>query len=125
MDDTIDHRELPPRYDATKPIVCTIEAADIADHIDVLERLRSSANSIERTQHGVAIQLPASSAHAADARRFAAVEQRCCEFWGFDVTETPDIVIRWDGPPETSGFMDRLVGYFEGREPIGTLFGSL
>ena len=112
-------------YDATEPLACTINAAEVPDHIALIERIRTNMVSIERTRHGVLIHLPRNEANVADARQFATEEKQCCEFWGFDVIEQPALALRWDGPPETAEFMDRLIGYFEGREPIGTLFGFL
>lgn len=112
-------------YDASKPLACTIDAAELPGHIELIERIRVNMLSIERTQHGVLIHLPRDEATIADARRFATEEKQCCEFWGFDLIEQSDLALRWDGPPETAQFMDRAIGYFEGREPIGALFGSL
>lgn len=114
-----------PLYDPTKPIACTIEAAQIPDHIALIERLRTSLTSIERTPHGVLLRLAGTAANVADARRFAAAEKACCEFWGFDVADQPELTLRWDGPAELSDYMDKLVDYFDGRTPIGALLGSL
>src|SRR5687767_10380745 len=88
-----------PLYDATRPIACTIQAADLPNHVTLLERIRINMQSIQRTPHGVLIALPSTAANAADLRRFAAEEKACCEFWGFDVIEHPDLAMRWDGPP--------------------------
>ena len=114
-----------PLYDATKPVACTIEAADVADHVTLIERIRDNLETIERTKHGVILRLPATNESAADLRQFAAEEKRCCEFWGFEVSQQADVTLRWDGPAETSSFMDGLIEYFHGRQPIGTLFGRL
>jgi hypothetical protein len=111
-----------PLYDATKPIACTIGAAELPDHITLTERLRINLQSIERTPYGVLLRLPAIAENAADLRRFAAEEKQCCQFWGFEVIEAPELTLRWDGPPELADYMDRLVDYFEGRAPIGSLF---
>ncbi|MCB0965928.1 MAG: hypothetical protein KDB37_03755 [Ilumatobacter sp.] len=114
-----------PIYDPDQPIACTIEARDIANHIDVLERIRQELTSIERTPHGVILRLPPTLANIDDLRHFATVEKQCCAFWGFELDQQPDAVqLRWDGPPDTATFMAELVGYLEGRRPIGALFGS-
>jgi len=110
-------------YDPTKPLACSIQSADVPDHIALIEQMRSNLTSIARTSHGVVLRWPLSVANRAGAERFAVEEQRCCEFWGFDVTSSQDaVVLRWDGPPATSAFMDRLVAFFEGHAPIGALF---
>jgi hypothetical protein len=114
-----------PLLDATKPIACTIDAADIPRHVELIERIRINLGSIERTQRGVVVRLPATPDNAADLRQFAREEKRCCEFWGFEVDEHGGLALRWDGPPQTAAFMDQLVDYFEGRAPIGTLFATL
>lgn len=114
-----------PIYDPDQPIACTIDARDIADHIDVLERIRHNLTSIERTPHGVILALPATAANVNDLQRFATLEKQCCAFWGIELTQEPDAVrLRWDGPPDTAAFMDHLIDYIDGRLPIGALFGS-
>jgi hypothetical protein len=114
-----------PLYDASKPIACTIEAADILGHLELIDRIRTSLESVERTPYGVILRLPWTAENAGDLRQFADEEKQCCEFWGFEVSEQPGLTMRWDGPPQTSEFMDRLVDYLERRAPIGTLFGQL
>ncbi len=111
-------------YDSAKPIVCTIGAAELPGHLALLERMRATLESVERTPYGVVLTLPGTAGNVADLRRFAADEKRCCQFWGFEVTERPKARLRWDAPPELAGYMDRLVGYFEGRAPIGDLFSG-
>lgn len=115
-----------PIDDPDQAIACTIEARDIADHVDLLERIRLELASVERTPHGVVLVLPPTEANVDDLRQFAAVEKQCCAFWGFELDQQPDAVrLRWDGPPDTTTFMDHLVEYLQGRLPIGSLFGSL
>lgn len=114
-----------PLYDANQPIACTIDARDIAAHIEVIERIRQQLARIERTAHGVVLDLPPTPANIADLHQFVAEEKRCCAFWGFDLEQHTDQVrLRWDGPPDTATFMEHLVDYLEGRLPIGALFGS-
>lgn len=113
-----------PIYDPDQPIACTIDAPDIAEHIDVLERIRHELASAERTPHGVILVLPPTETNIDDLRQFAAVE-KCCAFWGFELDQQPDAIrLRWDGPPDTAAFMDHLIEYLNGRLPIGTLFGA-
>jgi hypothetical protein len=113
-----------PLYDPTKPLACTIEAADIPEHLARLERIRDNLQVVERTAHGVVLRLPENDENASDAAQFARDEKRCCEFWGFDVVRDGGVALRWDGPPETAAFMDGLVEYLEGRLPIGARFGQ-
>ena len=52
------HVELSPEtplYDPTKPIACTIDAADIPKHVARLERIRSQLTRIDRTAFGVVL----------------------------------------------------------------------
>jgi hypothetical protein len=112
-----------PLYDPTKPIACTIEATDIPDHVARLERIRANLMRIDRTAYGVVLQLPDGDTNFSDVEELAHEEKRCCEFWGFQVTRDGAIALRWDGPPESSGWMDSLVDYFEGRVPVGGLLG--
>jgi hypothetical protein len=82
------------------------------------------ARQLTRTVHGTKREAQADTdANHSDVREFAAEEKRCCEFWGFQVTRDRVLLLRWDGPPEASVWMDGLVDYFEGRVPVGGLFG--
>jgi hypothetical protein len=120
------HFELSPNaplYDPTKPIACTIDAADIPEHVARLERIRSQLTRIDRTAFGVVLVLPDSDSNASDVEQLAVEEKRCCEFWGFQLVRAGGVMLRWDGPPEATAWMDALVEYFEGRTPIGGLFG--
>ena len=114
-----------PLFDEDQPIACTIDARDIAAHIEVLERIRVNLVRTERTPHGVVLHLPPTPESIADLQRFATEEQRCCAFWGFELEPRGETArLRWDGPPDTATFMDHLVDYLGGRLPIGALFGS-
>lgn len=51
---------------------------------------------------------------------------RCCAFWGFAIdTDGDELTLRWDGPPTVDEFMDRLVAFFEGNEPLTAASGLL
>ncbi len=113
----------PELYDATQPIVCTIEAPDVGPHVATLERLRAAVRAVERTDVGLVARLDNSDRIAADVERFVAEESRCCRFWGFDVVIDGDITLRWEGPPETQAFIDAVAAYLRGELPIGRLFG--
>ena len=111
---------------ADEPIACTIGGAEVEPHLAVLARLRAAATGVERSRHGVVIRLPSSPGVRADVETFVAVEQRGCRFWGFALAEDgPDLVLRWDGPPATDTFLDRLVDHLRGRLPIDQLYGYL
>jgi hypothetical protein len=62
----------------------------------------------------------------AELRQFTVDEQRCCEFWGFDIQrDATGLHLRWDGPPSVNQFFDELVEYFQGDEPITAFSGLL
>jgi hypothetical protein len=99
------------------PIVCTIGADEIDERIELLTRLRSAARSVKRTDTGLVLILPGSSAD--DAATFAIDEKRCCSFWGFAVVEEDEIVtLRWDGPPSAADLLDRLHALLRSDDPI-------
>jgi hypothetical protein len=115
-----------PIYDDTAPIVCTIGDDEAPDRLDLLERLRATLTVAERTDHGLLLRFPARDDIEADVRRFAVDEQRCCRFWGFDVTANDtDVTLRWDGPPATAHLLDQLLGYFRSDQPITAVTGLL
>jgi hypothetical protein len=118
--------DLIPLYDDTKPITCTIGAEDVPAHLELIERLHANLTTIERTEHGLLLHLPARADIAVDVNGFAVFEKGCCQFWGFDVQRDADeIRLRWDGPPSTADYMDLLLGYFQGEQPLNEIPGLL
>lgn len=119
-------KKIIPLYDATAPIACTIGSDEVPDRIELVEQLRSYLVGLQRTEHGMLLTFPNRPEVAADVRRFAVDEKRCCEFWGFDVTERgSELVLRWDAPPDAQDLVDRLAAFFEGDEPASALGGLL
>ena len=115
-----------PIYDATAPITCTADSDEIPERIELVERMRTYLDRIERTPHGLLLHFPARPEVDAVLRRFAIDEKRCCQFWGFAVdTHDDDLTLRWDGPPAVDEYMDRLLAYFEGDEPLTAISGLL
>src|SRR5687768_1653547 len=118
--------DLIPLYDDTAPITCTASADEIPARMEQVERLRSALERIERTPHGVLLHFPKRDDLDAELRRFTVDEKNCCQFWGFDVTESSDhLTLRWDGPPSVEAFFGDLVEYFEGDRPIAEFPGLL
>jgi hypothetical protein len=115
-----------PLYDATAPIACTADSDEIAERIEVIERMRAVLDRVERTEHGMLLHFPNRPEIDADVRRFAVDEKGCCRFWGFAVTVADDeLTLRWDAPPALDEYVDRLLAYFEGDEPITAVSGLL
>lgn len=115
-----------PIYDASAPICCTIEGAEIPERIELVERMRHDLDRIERLEHGMRLHFPARPDTEADLRRFATDEKRCCQFWGFAVeTHDDEVTLRWEAPPAAAGLIDRLISYFEGDEPLTAITGLL
>jgi hypothetical protein len=115
-----------PIYDATEPITCTIDAKDVAGHLDLIERLRLNLEHIDRTEHGLELSFPHRDDVETDVRAFALVEKSCCRFWGFQIEVSGHrMQLRWDGPPGTDELLDRLLAYFQGDEPITAIEGLL
>ncbi len=115
-----------PIYDATVPIACTATEAEIPERVELVERLRTHLDRVERTEHGLLLHFPNRPEIADDLARFAVDEKGCCRFWGF-ATETTDdaITFRWDGPPSVAAVLDELRDFFEGDEPLTALAGLL
>ena len=102
-----------PIHDATVPIACTIDAADIPERVELLERLRGVLRAVERTEHGLLLCFAPDAGTEADVRRFASEEHRCCAFWGFEVHTGPEeLALRWDGPPDVTQLLDQLHAWF-------------
>ncbi len=115
-----------PIYDATEPIVCTIDVEEVQARLELIERMRLDLDHIDRTEHGLLLTFPRREDVERAVRGFAADEKRCCRFWGFAVEATVDVLrLRWEGPPATDELLDRLLAYFEGDEPIGAIEGIL
>ena len=56
-----------PIYDATAPIVCTAGSDEIPTRIGQLERMRTALVHVERTEHGLLLELP--NRHGPRSRR--------------------------------------------------------
>ncbi len=118
--------KLIPIYDDTAAVACTIGKAEVPGRIDLIERMRTNLSSVERTEFGLLLHFPRSPEVDADLHQFAIDEKRCCEFWGFAITDAADdLTLRWDGPPAAHELIDRLKDYFEGNEPLTDLAGLL
>ena len=120
-----DDRRLIPIYDATAPIVCTLTSGEVQERRALLERLRTVLEGIDRTEHGLLLQVPAEAGVDAELRHFVQVEKQCCQFWGFDVQQAPaTVTLRWDAPPAAAGLVAQLLAWFQGDDsidPIGLL----
>lgn len=115
-----------PIYDATAPLSCTIGSDEIAERIELVERMRHNLDHIDRTEHGMLLHFPNRADIENDLRRFAVDEKRCCQFWGFAIDgDTHALTLRWDGPPDAEDLIGRLVAYFEGDEPLTSISGLL
>ena len=92
-------------------------------------RERRGVNLKALQQHQVAVAATRSRTDTpdadADAEQFTIDEKRCCAFWGFAVTRDDGLTLRWDGPPGTEPLIDRLVTYFDGNAPLGSLVGII
>ena len=115
-----------PLYDETVPISCTAGEAEIADRIELIERMHGWLTRIERGEHGLLLHFPNEPGVEAEIRRFTADEKACCSFWGFAVDVTDDeVLLRWDAPPALEEYVARLQAYFEGDEPLSAVSGLL
>lgn len=117
--------KLIPLYDETAPVACTISEDEIPGRIELVQRMRSNLERVERTDHGMLLHFEVRPDIEADLRRFAVDEKRCCEFWGFDVLSAEGLTLRWDAPPSAGELIDRLHAFFTGDEPTSALAGLL
>ena len=119
-------KQLLPLHDNTAPIVCTIGPDEKADRIAIVNRMRASTASIERTETGLLLQFPRTDAIRADLDRFAIDEKRCCQFWGFAVVDgDDDLALRWDGPPTATELLDTIERVLRSDMPVETIEGLL
>lgn len=115
-----------PIYDATAPITCSIGDDEVPERVAMLERMRSELTEIDVSEHGLVLHFPARAHIAHDVHRFAIDEKRCCEFWGFEVSEDADeVTLRWDAPPQARELLEHIEAYLRGDQPVSTLAGLL
>jgi hypothetical protein len=115
-----------PIYDATAPITCTADNAEIASRLEQIERIHTNLDGIERTDHGVLLHFPHRPDLEADLRKFIVDEKACCQFWGFEITAADDqLLLRWDAPPTLDDYMDQLLAAFKSDQPITAASGLL
>jgi hypothetical protein len=115
-----------PLYDAAAPITCTIESDEIPERLAVLERLRTNLIRLDEGEHGLLLHFSARPDIADDLRRFAIDENRCCQFWGFDVGDTDgELTLRWDAPPDARDLLARIAVVLQNDEPVTAIAGLL
>jgi hypothetical protein len=115
-----------PIYDATAPVTCTASSDELPVRIEQIERMRAAMSRLERTADGLLLHFPDRPDVDAELRRFTVDEKGCCQFWGFAIQASDgELTLRWDGPPDTNDFMDRLQDFFEGTDPLTADSGLL
>jgi hypothetical protein len=115
-----------PIDDGSPPLSCTIDRSEVAGRVELLDRLRRSVRSVERTEHGMLLRFPRRTDVEEDVRRFAVDEKRCCAFFDFGVEVTGDeVALRWDAPPSAGELVDQLLGYFAGERDLAAVAGFL
>lgn len=115
-----------PIYDATAPIACTASSDEIPTRIHQIEHMRANLDRIDRSPDGLVLHFPNRADIHAELRQFATDEKGCCQFWGFAIESSDsELILRWDGPPDTTDFMDRLHAFFVGDEPLTADSGLL
>ena len=115
-----------PLYDNSVPITCTINPDEIAGRIEVIERMRTNLDRLDRTDQGLVLHFSNRPDIAADVHRFALDEKRCCQFWGFAVDSTVDeVTLRWDAPPDARELLATIAAYLQGDETVTAISGLL
>lgn len=118
--------KLIPIYDETAPVACTIADTEIPERIALIERMRAAMTALDRTSTGLLLHFPDDQVVRADLATFAVDEKRCCQFWGFAITDEPaGVALRWDGPPAVDDLLDQLETFFTTDMPISALAGLL
>jgi hypothetical protein len=104
-----------PLYDATTPIVCTLSEGEVQERRALLDWLRTNLVRSERAEHGLLLHFPAGEGVDTRLHHFAAVEEQCCRFWGFDIEhDGSTTTLRWDAPPAADELVARLQAYLDG-----------
>ena len=112
--------------DLDAPIACTATADEIPVRIDQVELLRDRLVSVDRTPAGLLLHFAPDPETEAHLQRFVVDEKGCCQFWGFEVSASPnDLALHWDGPPDAQPFLDELHHYFTSDEPLTAFTGLL
>ena len=118
--------KLIPIYDETAPVACTIADSEIPARVALIERMRAAMTALDRTPTGLLLHFPDDHVVRADLTNFAVDEKRCCQFWGFAITDEPSgVALRWDGPPAANDLLDQLETFFTTDTPVSALDGLL
>ncbi len=111
--------------DLTAPIACTASGAEVPVRIDQIERMREGLRSIDRTAEGVLLHFEPEPELEVLLARFVVDEKGCCQFWGFEIDESEELTLRWEGPPDAQRVLDELYRYFQSDEPLTAFSGLL
>ena len=111
--------------DLTAPIACTADGDEVPRRIEQVDHLRDRLRAVDRTETGLLLHFEPDADLAAHLQRFVVDEKGCCQFWGFAISDDAGLTLRWDGPPDVQPFLDELLRYFEGDEPLTAFAGLL
>ena len=106
-----------PIYDATAPIVCSLDEGQREERLALIARLRDELEQVDRTEHGMLLRFPSDRDLDAEIQHFAQVEKACCGFWGFDVQRAGSrTTLRWDAPPAADDLVELLLAWLRGDD---------
>lgn len=111
--------------DLEAPIACTANGDELHDRVAQVERWRERLRSVERSDQGLVLHFDPDGDVRAALERFVAEEKGCCQFWGFEISEAPDLTLRWEGPPAVQSLLDELHDCFRSGEPLRLISGLL
>ncbi len=111
--------------DVTAPIACTASADEISVRLEQVEQLRDQLRSIDRTPDGLLLHFDPDAELEEHLERFVVDEKGCCRFWGFEISSTDDLTLRWDGPADVQSLLDEVLRHFQSDEPLTARSGLL
>jgi hypothetical protein len=92
------------------PVVCTLSAAELQERkATILDSIRNAAAGRTAIRQGYRYEFSNQGTVSQDVRRLVELEQQCCKFLGFNVTENEN-TIRLDvtGQPAALAIIEDL-----------------
>ncbi len=94
------------------PIACTLSTDDLKARLDRIAQLARD-HLLAQRQEGGALHLMYAGAAAAELKEIVALEQECCAFLKFELTQRPRVVeLTITAPTEAGEFADVLFEHF-------------
>ena len=104
------------RLDTGAAIACTLNDAEFRERRALARRtVISKITGTTRTDNGLILTFEGTEGILSDLKHFISLEQQCCGFLDFVISDGSNIELTVSGPPEASATIDTFVATIKER----------